>query len=84
MELLENENLFNSLMESIVRLREQGGYLIFLRTQNNRDIKGLGIGAQILKELGVKDFKLLSGSKSNELDGILSGFNLKILERIEI
>lgn len=29
LELLENENLFNSLMESIVRLREQGGYLIF-------------------------------------------------------
>lgn len=84
LELLENENLFNSLMESIMRLREQGGYLIFLRTQNNSDIKGLGIGAQILKELGVKDFKLLSGSKSNELDGILSGFNLKILERIEI
>ncbi|WP_299549854.1 bifunctional 3,4-dihydroxy-2-butanone 4-phosphate synthase/GTP cyclohydrolase II [uncultured Helicobacter sp.] len=84
LELLENESLFSGLMESIKQLKEKGGYLVFLHTKNNNDIKGLGIGAQILKELGIKDFKLLSGSKSNELDGILSGFNLKILERIEI
>ncbi|MBX7490639.1 bifunctional 3,4-dihydroxy-2-butanone 4-phosphate synthase/GTP cyclohydrolase II [Helicobacter turcicus] len=85
LELLENESLFSALMDSIAQLKAEGGYLIFLRTQNNKDIKGLGIGAQILKELGVKDFKLLSSSKINELEyGTLSGFNLKILECVEI
>ena len=85
LELLENESLFNSLMDSIVRLKENGGYLVFLRTQNNKDIKGLGIGAQILKALGIADFKLLSSSKANELEyGALSGFNLRILECIEV
>ena len=85
LELLENESLFSGLMDSIAKLKEKGGYLVFLRTQNNKDIKGLGIGAQILKELGIADFKLLSSSKVNELEyGALSGFNLRILECIEV
>ncbi|MCI5969157.1 bifunctional 3,4-dihydroxy-2-butanone 4-phosphate synthase/GTP cyclohydrolase II [Helicobacter sp.] len=85
LELLENENLFASLMEAIARLKEQGGYLVFLRMQNNKDIKDLGIGAQILKKLGVGDFKLLSSSKINESEySVVSGFNLRILECIEI
>lgn len=85
LELLEDENLFNILMDSIGQLKEKGGYLVFLHTQNQRDIKGVGIGAQILKELGVQDFKLLSGSRANELEyAALSGFNLRILECIEI
>lgn len=84
LELLENESLFGALMDAITQLKEQGGYLVFLRTQNNKDIKGLGIGAQILKALGVGDFKLLSSSKINESEySALSGFNLRILECVE-
>ena len=42
-------------------------------------------GIALLKELGIADFKLLSSSKVNELEyGALSGFNLRILECIEV
>ncbi|MCI7047931.1 bifunctional 3,4-dihydroxy-2-butanone 4-phosphate synthase/GTP cyclohydrolase II [Helicobacter sp.] len=83
--LLEDTEKFNGLMNAIGKLKSEGGYLIFLATEANKDIKGLGIGAQILKALEIRDFKLLTTSKFDENDcGMLSGFDLKILERIEI
>ncbi|MDY3114189.1 MAG: bifunctional 3,4-dihydroxy-2-butanone 4-phosphate synthase/GTP cyclohydrolase II [Helicobacter sp.] len=83
LELLENEVLFNSLMESINLLKKNGGYLIFLSVSNNNDIKGLGIGAQILKDLGVNDFRLLSQSKMQDSEySALKGFNLRIVESV--
>ena len=85
LELLEGENLLHILLESIALLKKQGGYLVFLRAQHSRDIKCLGIGAQILKALGVGDFKLLVNSKANAPEfSALSGFNLKIVECIEV
>lgn len=84
LELLENASLFNSLMGAIAQLKELGGFLVFLRTQNNKDIKDLGIGAQILKTLGVEDFKLLSASRTKGAKySALSGFGLRILEWVE-
>ncbi len=85
LELLENESTFRGLLNAIERLKSEGGYLVFLKTCGSKDIKGLGIGAQILKALEVVDFKLLSVSQGSELEySALSGFNLRILERIEM
>lgn len=85
LELLENENAFNGLIQAIERLKQEGGYLVFLKTCGGKDIKGLGIGAQILKSLEIRDFKLLSVSQVDESEYCaLSGFNLRILERVEV
>lgn len=85
LELLESENAFNGLMNAIHKLKQEGGYLVFLQTDDSKDIKGLGIGAQILNSLEIRDFKLLSVSQVAESEySALSGFNLKILESIEV
>lgn len=81
--LLEDFTKFNELLKSIELLSKNGGYLIFLRTSKNFDIKCLAIGAQILKILNVENFNLLSSTKSENDLNILSGFNLKILEVIK-
>ncbi|TLD88135.1 bifunctional 3,4-dihydroxy-2-butanone 4-phosphate synthase/GTP cyclohydrolase II [Helicobacter sp. MIT 05-5294] len=85
LELFENQNAFNGLIYAVEKLKIEGGYLVFLKTRDSRDIKGLGIGAQILKALEIKDFKLLSVSQVDESEySALSGFGLKILERVEV
>ncbi|AWI34780.1 bifunctional 3,4-dihydroxy-2-butanone 4-phosphate synthase/GTP cyclohydrolase II [Helicobacter apodemus] len=80
---LEDETSYNGVLNAVKRLQEAGGYLIFLQTKDHKDIKDLGIGAQILKSLGVEDFRLLSTSHMNEYAN-LSGFGLKILEQIKV
>ena len=85
LELLENTISFKGLMRSIEILKKEGGYLVFLKTKTNKDIKELGIGAQILKSFEIEDFRLLTTSNFDENEcSMLSGFNLKILERIEV
>ena len=85
LELLQYNEKFNSLLKTIEVLKEKGGYLIFMRRDVSHDIKVLGIGAQILKALGVNDFKLISFSNVNEKQfALISGFGLRILEKIEI
>lgn len=90
LELLENSQDFESLMRAIAKLKDEGGYLVFLNTKNYKDKdkreeeqKDFGIGAQILKTLGVDDFRLLSTTKDTEYIG-LSGFNLNLLSKVEI
>ncbi|OCR03464.1 3,4-dihydroxy-2-butanone-4-phosphate synthase [Helicobacter pullorum] len=85
LELLENTISFKGLMRSIEILKKEGGYLVFLKTKTSKDIKELGIGAQILKIFEIEDFRLLTTSNFDENEcSMLSGFNLKILERIEV
>ena len=85
LELLENTISFKGLMRSIEILKKEGGYLVFLKTKTNKDIKELGIGAQILKSFEIEDFRLLTTSNFDENEcSMLSGFNLKILERTEV
>ncbi|MDA3968136.1 bifunctional 3,4-dihydroxy-2-butanone 4-phosphate synthase/GTP cyclohydrolase II [Helicobacter ibis] len=81
--LLEDFSRFNELVKSIDILKEHVGYLVFLRTSKNSDIKELGIGAQILKLLGILDFKLISSTKNEDSFMVLNGFNLKIVEVIK-
>ena len=72
--LLTDSSEWQALQKSIELLSQQGGYLVCLDStkamgakiasgsaaKNCGDMKDFGIGAQILKQLGVKDFTLLS------------------------
>ncbi|MCH5312989.1 MAG: bifunctional 3,4-dihydroxy-2-butanone 4-phosphate synthase/GTP cyclohydrolase II [Helicobacter sp.] len=92
-ELLQNAEEWNALSRSVEYLTQKGGYLIVLNTQALSasaaricgDMKDFGIGAQILKRLGVEDFSLLSSCGTNRGEyNALSGFNLHLVETIEV
>lgn len=72
---------FNGMLRAIEYLKKHGGILIFLDDENSpkREVKEYGIGAQILKKLGVEEIHLLTSSKGKEFIG-LSGFGLDIVK----
>jgi 3,4-dihydroxy 2-butanone 4-phosphate synthase/GTP cyclohydrolase II len=82
---LSNSLKFNNLIKSIKYLQKNGGLLIFLEREEQRNpyMKEYGIGAGILKDMGVKNINLLVGKKGVEFVG-LSGFGLNIKKEIEI
>ncbi|RDU67547.1 bifunctional 3,4-dihydroxy-2-butanone 4-phosphate synthase/GTP cyclohydrolase II [Helicobacter didelphidarum] len=82
--LFEQNDEFEDLMRSIKKLQTDGGYMVFLQSDptQSETIKDFGVGAQILRLLEIEDFKLLSSKKSEYT--ALSGFNLKLLEKIEV
>ncbi len=91
--LLQNPNEWQALNKSITLLSEKGGYLICLNAsvaggniaKSCGDMKDFGIGAQILKRLGVKKFALLSTCGANKGEyNALSGFDLHLVEKIEV
>ncbi|WP_104746130.1 bifunctional 3,4-dihydroxy-2-butanone 4-phosphate synthase/GTP cyclohydrolase II [Helicobacter bilis] len=94
--LLTDSSEWQALQKSIELLSQQGGYLVCLNsenianseniTKNCGDIKDFGIGAQILKTLGVKDFTLLSSHCVNTKTSYnaLSGFDLHLQQSIEV
>ncbi len=85
-ELLLNQKKYNNLINSIEYLKNNSGVLIFINKPNHQDnaaIKEFGIGAQILKSLGVSQMNLLSSMKQNDFVG-LSGFGLEVKEVITI
>ncbi|RDU60456.1 bifunctional 3,4-dihydroxy-2-butanone 4-phosphate synthase/GTP cyclohydrolase II [Helicobacter marmotae] len=89
LELLQNDEEFSALTKSIQYLKEQGGYLVFLNGEEPNkscaEMKDFGVGAQILKRLNVEDFALLSSCGANKSQyHALSGFNLHLVEKIEV
>lgn len=83
-ELLSNYNKFKSLMNSIEYLQQNGGILIFMegKIENMCQVREYGIGAQIIKYLGIKEIELLSDSEIKEFIGI-SGFGLEVVINIQ-
>ncbi len=83
-DLLLNQQKYTHLIDSINYLKQNSGVLIFI---NNPDthapMKEFGIGAQIIKALGIKHMRLLTSSKSPEFVG-LSGFGLEVAEVINV
>lgn len=74
---------YMEFMSHLDLLYKNGGVFVFLDTCSNSAelIKDYGIGAQILKKLGVKEIELLSSSKNREFVGI-SGFGLDVVSYI--
>ena len=80
-----DDRRFNALNNSIDYLKTNGGTLIFLDTKviSHEQAKEFGVGAQILKDLGIKNINLLTTNKETEFVG-LAGFGLDVVEKIEI
>ena len=81
--LLTNEAKYKALIDSIEYLKRNGGLLIFLDTKviSKEQAREFGIGAQILKSLGVEEINLLTTNKDTEFVG-LSGFGLNVAKKI--
>ena len=83
----------NQISDSMRQISEEGkGVLVLLNFNNqsyNKDdknsntIRRYGIGAQILKALGLNNIKLLTNSGTPKLIG-LEGYGLKILKTVPI
>ncbi|HIC10819.1 MAG TPA: bifunctional 3,4-dihydroxy-2-butanone 4-phosphate synthase/GTP cyclohydrolase II [Campylobacterales bacterium] len=85
-DLLTNSKKYSSLVRSIEYLKQNGGVLVFLDSSNPQEnnIREFGIGAQILKELGVNQIRLIT-SQSKEIGFIgIHGFSLDVVEEIAI
>ncbi|MBE0491941.1 MAG: bifunctional 3,4-dihydroxy-2-butanone 4-phosphate synthase/GTP cyclohydrolase II [Sulfurospirillum sp.] len=82
-ELFSNQIKFEGMLKALDYLKKNGGLLVFLNDENSqkKEVKEYGIGAQILKKLGVKKIHLLTSSKGLEYIG-LCGFGLEITEEI--
>jgi 3,4-dihydroxy 2-butanone 4-phosphate synthase/GTP cyclohydrolase II len=87
LDLLQDKNKFDGLMNAIEFLNKNNGILVFLQQDNNIDYKAMknfGIGAQILKNIGIKKIKLLSSSE-NQCDFVsIKGFGLDVVEQIQV
>lgn len=83
--LVLDDKRFSALNNSIDYLKTNGGTLIFLDTKviSHEQAKEFGVGAQILKDLGIKNINLLTTNKDTEFVG-LAGFGLDVVEKIEI
>ena len=80
-----NNDKLNSMLKSINFLQAKSGVLIFLNSTNENveTMKDFGIGAQILKALGIANIKLLTSGGKHSFVGI-TGFGLSIKEEIQI
>lgn len=83
LELLSHNDEFENLMHAIELLKTSGGALVFLQTSSTQhnDIKNFGIGAQIMRALGMREFNLITSKESVQFVG-LSGFGLNIKEKV--
>lgn len=85
-ELLLNQSKYNNLVNSIEYLKKNSGVLVFINKTNHQDnaaMKEFGIGAQILKSLGVSKMNLITSMKQTDFVG-LGGFGLEVNEVIDI
>jgi 3,4-dihydroxy 2-butanone 4-phosphate synthase/GTP cyclohydrolase II len=83
-DLLLNQKRFDLLTSSLEYLKHNGGVCIFLDTMtiSKEQAREYGVGAQILKDLGIENIKLLTSSKETEFVG-LGGFGLNVVEKIK-
>lgn len=82
-DLILNDKRFDALNNAIEYLKLNGGVLIFLDSKviSNEQAREYGVGAQILKDMGIKDINLITTHKDTEFVG-LSGFGLNVVEKI--
>jgi len=82
-DLLLNQNRYAQLIDSIHYLKQNSGVLLFINKpqHHSANMKEYGIGAQILKILGVRHMRLIADSKNIEF-AALSGFGLDVIEVI--
>jgi 3,4-dihydroxy 2-butanone 4-phosphate synthase/GTP cyclohydrolase II len=77
-----NEKLINEYNKILEYIKYNSGVIIFIHSNANDKNKEFGIGAQILKALGIKNLNLFSHHK-NELNA-LKGFGLHINKYLDV
>lgn len=84
-ELLKSYENFQELTKGIEYLQKHGGVLVFLDADENNNLlmKEFGVGAQILRYIGVSNIELLTKRVNREYVG-LSGFGLKVVNQISM
>ncbi len=84
-DLVLDDKRFSALNNSIEYLKNNGGTLIFLDTKmiSHEQAREFGVGAQILKDLGIKNIHLLTTNIDTEFVG-LCGFGLDVVKKIEV
>lgn len=82
-DLLLNQAKYAHLIDTIQYLKHNSGVLLFINKPPHQEgnLKEYGIGAQILKSLGVKHMRLIAESKISDFSG-LGGFGLDVIETI--
>jgi len=85
MDLLLDTKRFEALNHSIDYLKQNGGVLVFLDTKtiSKEQAREFGVGAQILKDLGIRNINLLTTNTETEFVG-LAGFGLDVVEKVEV
>jgi len=77
-------NRIDDFAKVVKFIEKEGGAIIFMKNDKNYDRqKEFGIGAQILKKLGVEKLHLISNSGKSEFYG-LKGFGIEILDTIKV
>jgi len=79
-EFIENLDKFKRVIEY---LKDNSGVIVFISNSSKDKQKEFGIGAQILKSLGIKKLHLISKSDIKEFYG-LKGFGLEIIDTIKV
>ena len=84
-DLILDDRRFNALNNAVEYLKQNGGILVFLDTKtiSAEQAKEYGVGAQILKDLGIKNINLLTTNTETEFVG-LAGFGLDVVEKVEV
>lgn len=84
-DLLLNQSHYTHLMNAIHYMKLNGGVLLFMDKPKHPqgNIKEYGIGAQILKLLGIRHMRLIRETKIPDFAG-LSGFGLDVIETIDL
>lgn len=84
-DLLLNQTHYTHLMNAIQYMKLNGGVLLFMDKPKHPqgNIKEYGIGAQILKLLGIRHMRLIHETKIPDFAG-LSGFGLDVIETIHL
>lgn len=84
-DLILDSRRFDALNNAMEYLKLNGGVLVFLDTKtiSKEQAREFGVGAQILKDLGIRNINLLTSNTETEFVG-LGGFGLDVVEKIEI
>jgi len=84
-DLILDDKRTSALENAITYLKKNGGVLVFLDTKviSAEQAKEFGVGAQILKDLGIKNINLITTNRETAFVG-LAGFGLDVVEKIEV
>ncbi len=85
LDLMLNYKKYTHLIDSIEYLKQNSGVLVFINKPDHvtATMKEYGIGAQIIKSMGIEKMNLISSNSNTDYIG-LSGFNLEVKEVITL